>query len=308
MTTFINLDLSMKTKVTDYGFQINESPLPTIYFLLYDEHYVVDYSKLNNLSLMTEMEMSKRRESFTFRQAEFVDIDGLTYIKWNIPARLLQTMDTLKLTPIFNYDSKTIILNEFKLIIFKTMESETSMIKVAIQNFNKMYRNYLLSVKRTEIGKPLGVVPLDSNGRINLSYINDDITKHIGDTIYDTLYTINDIHGLRINRKNYSWEYYHNTDDEWYTVNSIHGGRFGFPNNESPTYDVFGGLFTDVSADTLDGGKFGVRLVSAVDSGKFGVPQTNAYDAGLFNSVKPPATGGGFNDKADPVTGGGFII
>lgn len=306
MTTFINLDISKKTKVTDYGFQINESPLPTIYFLLYDEHYVIDYSKLESLRLLVQLDVSKYTESFTFRASELVEIDGLTYIKWNVPANLLSHMDKMHITSIIAYDKKTIVLNEFKIIVFKNIESETSMIKVAIQNFNKMYQNYLTSVKRTEIGKPYGVVPLESDGKINLKYFNEEFTDHIGHTMYDTLYTINDIHGLRINRKTYEWEYYHENDKEWYVVNSIHGGRFGYGNNESPKYDVFGGLFTDVEAEALDGGNFGDTLRSGVDAGLFTTTQNKAYDAGLFNSVKPPATGGGFNDKADAVTGGGF--
>ena len=303
---FINLDISKVTKVTDYGFQKDSSPLPEILFRIYDEHYVIDYDKFTDLRITTRLDKTNETNVYTLNSRNIVTIDGDKYVKWTLSSNLIDDMDKLFVDIRVKMFNKTVILNTFKILIYEESGTGMNGILQAIRNFNQMYDLYLKSIKRTEIGQPNGVVPLGSDGRFDYQYMPLDITKHIPQKLYDTLFTIHDIHGLRINKKTYELEYYDSDDKEWYIANSINGGKFGYPNKPSPQFDVFGGYFTDGQGNTLDGGTFTDDITIAADGGLISDNLNILYDGGKFTDKPPPIGGGGFTDKKDPVHGGGF--
>lgn len=235
----IYLDVSFENKTTDFGFKIKENN--SIYFGIHDNIYVVDYDLVSSVTLNIT---TVNGLEYSFVINDIVEFNDARYFKWDIPLTLLQSSDKLTIIPIVRYKQANFTLDKFKLIIYELDEGEMNAIKQAIRNYNSLIKKYLDRLKRSDLDKVDGIIPLDENGLINPRYLPELLDEHIPQKLYDTLNSIQQIHGLRINRTTFEVEYYDSDDDYWYVVNSIHGGSFTRM-NKSEQYDVFGGNFTD---------------------------------------------------------------
>jgi len=267
---------------TSYGYEVNHRNSPILYFRLHDKNYIIDYSKYIELRLNIKFKYKARLDVELLNRSNLRVINDEQLLEWRIPSMYLSELESLEITPVVKLTSGTYNVKPFKLVIFRTMDSNSNAILNAIEYFNKTYAKYLNTIKRVDIGQPDGVVPLDNEGRINKRYMPFGLASHAELRIYDTIYTVDDIHGLRINRKNFDFEYFDEDDQEWYAANSIHGGRFGYPNKPSPYFDVHGGFFQLIQGEDIDGGNLGDGLVDAYDGGNFTDNITSIVHGGRF--------------------------
>lgn len=244
-------------KITDYGLQRNKKPLPVVYFRIHTAQYVIDYSTFQQLRLVVKLDISSRTTVVNLNQSNIVEINGEKLIEWVVPDSLLASGDKLIVTPRVTLSGSNKSLTQFKLITYDMLDSNMNAVLNTILKFNEMYSQYLYSVKQTEKGQVNGVVPLGSEGKFDIKYLQLDVGEHVNYKLYDTLYTIPNIHGLRLDRLSYQLMYYKEDEQQWYEVNQIHGGFFGYDNVESLS-PVFGGNFTDTQTYYSDvfGGNF----------------------------------------------------
>lgn len=252
----INLDISNKRKTTDLA--IRTQPPQEILFRVYDDDYIIDYSKFIDIRLTLNSYTNNSTNTYTLNTSRVVEINNEKFISWIIPNNIISNVDKYSVEARVRITGKTTTLNPFKLLIYITSEPELNAIMQAIRNFNELTNEYLKTLKRTEFGIANGIIQLDSEGKIDKKYLKENLDEHIVDTLYDTMSDLDQIHGLRINKDNYDLEYYDEDDKRWYMVNSIYGGDFTLENKPSE-YDIFGGNFTDPEPDPstdIFGGNF----------------------------------------------------
>lgn len=306
MTTIINLDLNNKIKTTEYGYQFQLNPLPVMYLSFSKEDYKIDYSKFEYVQLAVQHDLSKQMETFRLDSSKIVNSEEGTFLEWQLTDSLLAKKDKLIINSLVRYDGFSYPIREFSIVVFEDYYPETIAITQAIDMYNSLYQIYLDLLKRKELGVPLGIIPLDNKAKIIMDYFEAEFINHIDHRLVDTLGDLEQLHGLRINKKNYQLEYYHETDAEWYEANSIHGGKFGYSNNPVQ-YDVFGGNFVEIDADTIDGGNFQYESKLFYDARIFRDEVNKAFDAGNFGQTKPVTEIDDSSYKKNtPITGGGF--
>lgn len=296
MSSILNLDLNNRIKTTDYGYQLELKPLPSILLSISKDDYNIDYEKLEYIQLAVKHDLSMQVETFRLDKSNIINSENGTFIEWKLTDSLLAKKEKLVVNTLIRYDNYSYPILEFKIVIFEDYYPETLAITQAIDMYNNLYRLFLNLVKRKEIGQPLGLIPLDNKAKLSIDYFDSKLVKHIDIRLFDTLNIVSDIHGLRINKTDYQLEYYHSSDDEWYQANSIHGGKFGYDNNISPDYDVFGGNFTDESV-LISGGKLDDDSNEFIDASILSENINVAYSGGQFKDNLPSITGGYFGSN-----------
>ena len=248
MSFIFNMDLDNRHKVTNFGFNIKESP-PTIYFRLYENGYAFDMNKFERLTLRYRIEKSNEIITENYTTTEIVN--GETLVKVVLSSQLFAPTSTIFVSPTVKISNKSIILKEFEFIIHEGNPQEMNSVKYAIRKLNDMYYQYIKAVKRDQIDKPNGVVGLDNQGKIPMNKLNLEATKHVYDRIFNT-----EVHGLRMN-DNFEIEIFDTDENKYVLVNSIHGGNFTSSQKDS-SKDVFGGTFSlnDDSTKSIFGGLF----------------------------------------------------
>lgn len=274
MDRIINLDISNKLKTTDYSFRIGVDY--NIYFRLHDSDYTINYDDFNSLRLTIRYARTTRMEVVNL--TEVVEFNNEKLIKWQVDPSLIEDEVSLNVSFIVNISGTNYNTSEMKIIVYKNQEAGMTGITMAIDNFNTMIATYLDSVKRKDIGAVNGVIGLDSNGKIDEKYLPTDLINHIPIRLIDTLDTVYDIHGMKINRENYKLEYYDNDDQEYYYANQIHGGILGFKNKDS-SYNIFGGYLGEVT-DSIDAQAFNTPLEDTVDAQSFSDNPSVIIDGG----------------------------
>lgn len=217
MAIILNLDINNNNKTTDYAVPVSSDS--TIYFRVNDGEYVIDYTKVTGINIELETTNPRGIRNYRLGINDIVMLDEESIIRWVVPSSELTTEKQLKVTIDIRYNNRSYTINEFEITVGTDFGLEMSGILSVIDRFNYMVYLYLQSIKRSEIGSIDGIVPLNSNRKIENLYLPDFLKNHIPEKLYDTLYTIEGVHGLRINRTSFALEYFNSDTNTWTRVN-----------------------------------------------------------------------------------------
>lgn len=250
------LDISRRNKSADLSCKLNV--VNTVRFVIHDSQNRIDYSKFNSMTIRSSPNNRSNVYTQTLNTSAIKEIEGIKYVEWIIPNEVISVVDKINLNLTVRYNNTNYTILEFKMIVYNLDTAEMNAVIQANRNLNSIIQTYLDSVKKSEINTPEGLIGLDANGKIDKNKIPFNFEEHVSDELYDTLTTLDSIHGLRINRDTYEVEYYDSDDEYWYVVNSVYGGSFT-KQPKASNYDVFGGNFTDTNPPeetNLFGGNF----------------------------------------------------
>lgn len=278
MIKLLNLDISGKNKPTDSA--LRKGNEYDIYFRITDSGYDIDYEEMSNFRLTVRVNKTTITDVINITKDNVIDYNGTKYLEWKVPSVYLKDEALLINSVTVNYKGSNKKTQDFNLQVYEKPSPEINGILNAIDKYNTAMGLYIDSIKRTEIGSPNGVVPLDNNSVINESYFNPTLSDHIPTRLIDTLDKVENIHGLKLNKDNNHFEYYDDDDLEYYVVNQIHGGQLGFK-NKSSEYNIFGGTL-EVYSGFIDSATFNTELEDVVNGGNLADDTSDTIDGGSF--------------------------
>lgn len=227
---FTSMDINGVEKTSDMLF-LESSGDWNIYIALYDGKYAIDYSSFNQVRLVF-MEIKGLSNVYTLSSIQTETVNNVTYVKVEVPSNLVVGKTSYEVRTNLTIDGNSKTLPKFKAYTYPETP-DSKIIFNMINTVNNIWSGYLASIKREDIGRVNGVLPLDEFAKVAIQYMPENIIEHIE--------LEHSGHDTRMN-KDRMLEYYDYQDEAWYELNSLHGGVFGTSRKDSQ-YSYHGGIF-----------------------------------------------------------------